>query len=538
MTRRLGAGTAILYAVVLAFLAIFVAYPMARVFLTPSPADWTRLFASPRWAAALRGSLVMTVLSTVSSVALGYAYAYAVVRGGIPLARQLAAVPILFLATPPFVGGLAFTFLLGRRGIVTSGLLGLDVSIYGWKGLWLAQTLSFFPIAYLILASALRGLGPSVELAARGLGAGRARAFRTVVLPLTRPSIVSASLFVGLSALSDFANPMLVGGRFRVLATEVYAQIAGWASAGAGAAAGLTLLVPAAGLFALQRAASRGDWRRYAASGGRDSAPRWPESSPAAKAILFALCALVALYVLANYSVILYGALARAWGADHRPTGAHFRAIALYGRELRDSLAFAAAAAAIGTALSASAAYLSRRCGVPLGGAIEAAAAIPAAVPHTLLGLAFAISFNARPLPLAGGSAIVVLAMAVCYFPFGYRIAAASMGRLKESLDESAASLGAGRLRTLVEIILPLIGRSLASAFSFSFILSMGTMSAVIFLVSFRTPLASVSILNLAEQGSWGDAAALAAALTAVAMAGLALARLAAGRFALAEASS
>jgi iron(III) transport system permease protein len=140
--RRRAAGgalsdpwTAAAHAAVLAFLGVFLVYPLVRVCLTPQAADWARLFASPRWSGALLGSLCMTALSTISSVLVGYLYAYAIVRGGIPGAKFLAAVPLLFLVTPPFVGGLAFTLLLGRRGLITYSLLGLDVSIYGWQGL-------------------------------------------------------------------------------------------------------------------------------------------------------------------------------------------------------------------------------------------------------------------------------------------------------------------------------------------------------------------------------------------------------------------
>jgi iron(III) transport system permease protein len=526
---------ALAYAVIAVFLCLFLAYPLLRVFLAPSPADWARLLASPRWASALRGSLLMTLLSTSSSVAVGYVYAYAIVRGRVPAARILAAVPLLFLVAPPFVGGLAFTLLLGRQGLITHALLGLDLSIYGWQGLWLAQTLSFFPIPYLMVSQALKGLDPGLEQAARSLGSGPGRIFRTVTLPLTVPAIVSSSLFVALSVLSDFGTPMLVAGRFRVLATEVYTQMTGWASSGASAAAGISLLVPAALIYFAQRRIGRGAKQRYATVGGGGSGLHPAGTSRGARIALFAFCLLFALFVAADYLVILFGSAVKVWGVNAEPTMAHYAGLRLYGREIADTIGFAALAAILCALLSATAAYLAR-CRVPLAGAIEAAAVLPAALPHTLIGLAYVIAFNGQPFNLTGSGAIIVIAMAVCYFPFGYRSAAAAMDQLKTSLDDGARSLGASRTRLFFDIVGPLTRRALGSAFAFAFIISVGTMSAVIFLVSFKTPLASVTILNLAEQGSWGDAAALASLMTLLTFAGLGLARFIAGKESFGEA--
>jgi len=518
------------YLVLVAFLGLFVVYPLARAALTPRPSDWAKLLSSPRWIAAMEHTLAMTVLSTVTATAMGYAYAYGVTKGRVPGARLFSLVPFLYLVSPPFVGGLAFTLLLGRKGIVTHGLLGLDVSIYGWGGLWLAQTLSFFPISFIICRSALANLGGALETAARGMGAGRFRVFRTVSLPLTAPAIAQAALFCALSVMSDFGNPMLIGGRYRVLATEVYTQLSGWADAGMSAAAGLILLAPALVVFALQRAAT-GAGERYATVGSRGRGiGRDDDVSPPARLALAAFCGIVAVFVLAQFAVIAYGALTRIWSVDGTFTLAHLGAASKYGREIKDSLAFPALAASLCAAASLASAFLVQRCRAPLAPVIDLATILPAAIPHTLVGLAFAISFNGKPLDLAGSGAILVVAMAVSYLPFGYRAVMAALAQVKPSIDDAAAALGASRSRALFDVILPIVRGAVAAAFVFAFIVGTGTMSAVIFLVSFKTPLASVTILNLAEMGSWSDAAALASILCVLAFAGLAAVRLLAGR--------
>ena len=513
-----------------AFLSVFVLYPLVLVAAAPDLDDWSRVWTTPRWRHATLNTLTMVLLSTASSLVLGFVYAFAVTRGQVAGRRVFEAVPLLLLVTPPFVGGLAFLLLLGRRGLVTSTLLGLDVSIYGWHGLWLAQTLSFFPVAYVILRSTLLGIDPTLEQAARDLGASRGQVLRTVTLPLATPGLLASALFIAIAVLSDFGNPMLIGGRFRVLATEVYTQLTGWASVGTSAALGLLLLVPAIAFFALQQSVQRRTRQRFATVGGRGtSLPEPPPSAPL-RAGLFAACSVVTAFVAATYLVIVLGAITQVWGVDASVTTDHLRGVVRYLPALTNSLGFALLAAGACTVLSLLAAYLVQRCGVPLRSALDLSTLLPAAIPGTLMGVAFVLAFNTPPLRLTGGGAIIVLAMAVSYLPVGYRIFAAALAQLQPSLDDTARNLGASRMRTLVDVILPLLRGAATAAFVFCFIQAVGTLSTVIFLVSFDTPLASVTILNLAEQGQWGRAAALASVLVTVTFLALAAVRGVVGR--------
>lgn len=513
-----------------AFLATFVLYPTVLVSLAPSREDWQQVLTTPRWRLAARNTLTMVLLSTSSSLLLGLVYALAVTKVRVPGARLFELVPLFLLVTPPFVGGLAFLLLLGRRGLITDALLGLDVSIYGAHGLWLAQTLSFFPVAYVILRSTLRAIDPTLTHAARSLGASRLEVLRSVTLPLATPGLLAAALFIAIAVLSDFGNPMLIGGRFRVLATEVYTQLTGWASVGTSAALGLTLLVPAALFFVLQQRVQRRSRQRFATVGGRGGSLPEPSAPAALRWALFACCALVTAFVAALYLVIALGAVTTLWGVDTSLTGAHLQAVTRYLPELRNSLSFALLAATLCTIASLIAAYLVQRCGVPVRSSIDLATLLPAAIPGTLMGVAFVLAFNTEPLRLTGTAGIIVVAMAVSYLPVGYRICVAALTQLQPSLDDTARNLGASRMRTLIDITAPLLKGAAGATFVFCFIQGVGTLSTVIFLVSFDTALTSVTILNLAEQGQWGRAAALAAVLVGVTFVALAAVRGVVGR--------
>jgi iron(III) transport system permease protein len=513
-----------------AFLVTFVLYPTVLVTLAPGRDDWERVLSTPRWRAAAQNTLTMVLLSTSTSLLLGLVYALAVTKVRVPGARVFEFVPLFLLVTPPFVGGLAFLLLLGRRGLITDALLGLDVSIYGWHGLWLAQTLSFFPVAYVILRSTLRAIDPTLTQAARALGASRVQVLGSVTLPLATPGILAAALFIAIAVLSDFGNPMLIGGRYRVLATEVYTQLTGWASVGTSAALGLLLLVPAALFFVLQQRVQRRSRERFATVGGRAGALPEPPAPAALRWVLFGCVAIVTLFVAALYLVIVLGAVTALWGVDSSLTSAHLQAVTRYLPELRNSLSFALVAAALCTLTSLLAAYVVHRCGVPLRGGIDLATLLPAAVPGTLMGVAFVLAFNTPPLRLTGTATIIVIAMAVSYLPVGYRICAAALSQLQRSLDDTARNLGASRMRILVDVTAPLLRGAAGATFVFCFIQGVGTLSTVIFLVSFDTSLTSVTILNLAEQGQWGRAAALASVLVGVTFVALAAVRGVVGR--------
>lgn len=517
------------HAAVALFLIGFVVAPLVAVAFAPSADDWSRLATTPRWRQAGLNTLRLVALSTTSSLALGTLYAFAVTRARVPLRRLFEVMPLVLLVTPSFVSGLAFILLLGRRGLLTYHLLGLETSVYGWHGVWLAQTLSFFPVAYLVLRGVFLNHDAKLEQAARGLGASRWRVLGTVTLPLATPGLLAAGLFIAIGVLGDFGNPMLVGGRFRVLATEVYTELTGWASIGTSAALGLVLLVPAVLLFAAQQRVQSATAGRFATVGGRGSGLEAPPVPPALRWALFGLCLVVALFVFASQAVVVAGSLTRLWGADYSFTWDHYSYLLTRFQPLANSVRFAAAAALVGAAVAAVTSYLVLRTNVPLRRGLDLATLLPAAIPGTLMGVAYVLVFNRPAIKLTGTAALIVIAMAAHYLPVGYRICAAALQQLRASLDESAANLGASRARAFLTVTLPLVWPAVAAAFAFTFVQAVGTLSTVIFLVSFDTPLASVEILNLAAQGRWGRACALATGLLVATMGGLGLAYLLTG---------
>ena len=503
-----------LYLAVIFLLTACVVFPLLCVLATPRTKDFVAVLSSSVWRGAMLNTLLECVSSTTLSVLVGYIFAYAVVKADIPLKKLFGFIPILHLMTPPFVGGLSFILLFGRQGFFTHTLLGLDVSLYGFWGLLIAQVLCFFPISYLMCAQVLRRINPSLEQAARAMGASKARIALTVTVPLCANGILSAALFIAVSVLSDFGNPMIVAGRFRVLAVEVYTQLTGWVSAGTSAVLGIILVIPSVILFILQNRLMKKQEAKLATIGGKGSPLPEKKSSPLTRVLLTVFCSFISLLILAQFVSILAGAFQKLWGINTAFTLDHIKMMGKYAAELKNSILFAFIAAIFSTILASLITFFVSRTSLPCKKYLDICVQIPAAVPGSLFGLALSLASNR--LHLHFSALLIVIAMTVGFMPFSYRIITTVFSQIKTTLDDGARSLGANKMQVLTTILAPLSTGGIFSSFIYDFVRGVGTISAVIFLVSFNTPLASIRILNLAEQGEWGKSAALALILTAL----------------------
>ena len=253
--RALRREPQLLLAIGLLFLmfAVFIIYPFIKLILVPSALDWALAITGKEFQEAFAHTLFSSLLSTASAMVLGFLYAYAMNYTDLPGRRFFQVVALLPSMAPTVVSGLAFIMLFGRRGFITYNLLDLKVDLYGWFGLWVVQTIAFFPLAYITISGVLKSISPNLELAAQNLGAKGFYLFRTVTLRLATPGLASAFLLVAINSLADFGNPMLVGANYHVLATEAYAQVVGAWNLPMGAVLSVFLVIPTLIVFFIQR---------------------------------------------------------------------------------------------------------------------------------------------------------------------------------------------------------------------------------------------------------------------------------------------
>ncbi|MGE0714240.1 MAG: ABC transporter permease, partial [Alphaproteobacteria bacterium] len=498
---------------------------LARVFLagdTLTIAPLLEVLAQPGHRAAFANSLLLAAIVGVGGTALGFLFAFTAARSGLSpgWVRFFDIATLLPLISPPFTTSISFIFSFGPRGLITHDLLGLKgVTIYGLVGTAAAETLTYFPIAYLTLRPVLAAMGNTLDEMAMSLGGSRRHLFRTVTLPLAVPGLANAFLLLFAASLADFATPLiLAGNRFPVLPTEAYLQITGMFDLQGGAVLSFVLLVPAVAVYLIQRFwVARRQYVTVTGKSGPVGAARGV--SPAARATLVALCLLIALFIVYLYALLLFASLVTAFGANHAWTLDHYRVIFTEGRKaIADTLIIALVGMPLGGLYGVLVGYLVARGRFAGRQLLEIASMLNYALPGTIVGIAYLIAFNDPPLALTGGAAIIVACYVFRYAPTGIRATIAQLHQIDRSLEEASESLGAKGGTTFRRIVLPLIMPAFFAGLGVVFIRSMTAISATIFLVSIDWTLITVRILENMTELALGPAAAFSVFVIVVVM--------------------
>jgi iron(III) transport system permease protein len=471
-------------------------------------------------------TLFLAVLTGTGTTVLGTLLALLAERGsGRALKKPLNILAMLPIITPPFVVGLGLILLFGRAGLVNQFLeyaFGITPSrwFYGLFGLWLAQLFAFTPIAFMIMRGVVQGIAPSLEEAAQTLRASRWKTFTTVTLPLMKPGLANAFLVGFIETLADFGNPVIVGGQFNVLSTDIFFAIVGAQfDQGRAATLALILTVFALGAFFLQqRVLGRASYTTV--SGKGDSGLAMPLPTGVAR-----LCTWVALPWLA-FTVVVYlfafaGGFVQTWGRNWTPTFAHFiTAFDLQWGEhglvwagtawnsLFTTLKLAGIAAPLCAGIGLLMAWLLARTQFRGQQAFEFGALLAFAIPGTVLGVSYILAFNVPPFELTGTALIIVLCYIFRNLPVGVRAGTAAFKQIDKALDEASTMLRASTATTLRRVVLPLLKPALVAALVYSFVRSMTTVSAVIFLVTAENELATTYIIGRVGNGDYGVALA------------------------------
>jgi iron(III) transport system permease protein len=475
-------------------------------------------------------TLALALACASACTLLGLAFALVVARTTSRLRRPLRLPSVLPIITPPFVIGLGLILLFGRAGLVNRLLefaFGIEPTrwIYGFQGVLLAQVFAFTPIAFLVLVGVVEGVAPSLEEAAQTLRADRRATFFTVSLPLMRPGLANAFLISFIESIADFGNPILLGGNFGVLSTEIFFSVVGaQLDQGRAATLGVILLGFALSAFLLQRRVL--GRRVYTAMGGKGDAGTPSKLPDGVRVACHALASAWALLTLVIYAMALAGGFVENWGRDYTPTLRHYvrafgvewgpRGVIWTGSAWNSfwtTVELSAVAAPITAALGLLAAYLIARQRFFGHAAFEFGTLLSFAIPGTVIGVAYILAFNVPPLEITGTAAILVACNVFRNMPVGVRAGIASIAQIDRSLDEAASTLGARGFTTFRTVVMPLMKPAIVAALVYSFVRAMTTLSAVIFLVSAEYEWATTYIINRVINGDYGVAIAYCSVL-------------------------
>lgn len=530
--RKLAAepALALIIVVIFALLILFIAYPLLKVLQTAllgqgrSPfAAFADMVTKSYYYGPFFRSVKVGFWVAVIGTFIGYVFAYSVTRIRMPGQRFFKVVATFPIISPPFVVAMAGVLLLGRNGCITNFLYssGIDIykmgfEIFGFNGLVLFETLSYFPMAFLMLVGVLNAVDTSLEEAAMDLGASRLRVFLTVTLPLSMPGVAASMLLLFIESMADFGTPLIISGNYEVLTAQAYLLVVGALNDLSGASLlAIMLLVPSITAFVIQKY-----WlekKSFVTVTGKPVGGAIKEVSIPVKASFFLTCSFFMAIIFLFYGMVLFGSFTKQWGADHTLTTINyvqlFTGSSDYFRAIVTSLKLAAIATPITGLMGMLIAYVVVRRRFPGRGAMEFLSMLTFATPGTFVGIGYILAFNKPPIYLYGTSLLIIMLFVFRNAPVGIRSAVASLKQIDPAIEEASLDLGASSARTFFTITLPLIAPAFFSGLAYSFVKCMTAISAVIFLSTGKFPLITIAILDAIDNSDYSQAAALSVVL-------------------------
>jgi iron(III) transport system permease protein len=524
-------GHAALFLIALT-LFLFLAAPLAAV-LRQSVEDRTGEFTgldnfavylqTPSLQQSLWNSLWVAAAVTLVTVPAAFVFAYALTRSCMPLKGAFRIVALTPLLAPSLLSAISLIYWFGNQGLLKSWLTAAGIaSIYGAPGIVLAEIFSVFPHALMILITALSLTDARLYEAADTLGTRAARKFFTITLPGAKYGLISAALVTFTLVITDFGIPKVIGGNFDVLATDIFKLVIGQQDFQKGAVVAVFLLAPALLTFVVDRFVQRKQTSMLTAR----AVPYAPKPARGFDFAMTAFCALVAALMFAVLGMALYASFVKFWPYDLSFSLRHY-AFGLVDAEVDvaffNSLKLALGTAIGGTLLVFIGAYLLEKTrGVDwLRPAVQLASLLPMAVPGLVLGLGYIFFFNAPGNPLNAlyhTMTLLVLCTIVHFYTTGHLTAVTALKALDAEFEAVSASLKVPFYRTFWRVTLPICTPALVDISRYFFINAMTTISAVVFLYSPDTKVASIAILNLDEAGEPGAAAAMAVLIAATSL--------------------
>ena len=473
--------------------------------------NYAEYFATPALVYSISNSLTVSVISMVITVGLAFGYAYGLTRSCMPGKGVFKAIALIPILAPSLLPAISLRYLFGAQGMIKGLLMG--ETIYGPIGIVIGEVFWTFPHALLIIFTAMSLSDARLYEAAEALGASKLRTFFTVTLPGAKYGLISACFVVFTLVITDFGVPKVIGGDYNVLAVDIYKQVVGQQNFQMGAVVGLVLLAPALLAFIADRMIQGKQVPLLSAR----AVPYEPRPDRRFDLAMLAFCGTVAFIIIGILGVAQFAALVKFWPYNLSLVLDSYQFDLMDGGSwgaFWNSLKMAAWTAVIGTAVIFTGAYLVEKSkGFEHGrGLIQLMCMIPLAVPGIVLGLAYIFFFNALGNPLGfiyHTLIILVLCTITHFYTVSHLTAATALKQMDAEFEAVSSSLKVPFYRTFVRVTVPVCMPAILDISIYLFVNAMTTVSAVIFLYSADTQLASVAVLNMDDAGDTAPAAAM-----------------------------
>ena len=505
-------------------LVAFLASPLLAILLQALQGQegqfvWFDNFVEYAKTPALLGSLWNSVwvssVVTLIVLPLSFAFAYALTRSCMPFKALFRGITLIPLLAPSLLSAISLIYWFGNQGFLKGWMQGLGFDqIYGAPGIVLAECLAVFPHTLMFLVTALSLSDARLYEAAEAMGTSVLRKFFTITLPGAKYGLISAGLVTFTLVMTDFGIPKVIGGNFNVLATDVFKLVIGQQDFSKGAVVAILLLAPAVLTFGVDHFVNR----RQTAMLTARAVPYSPKPVPVYDRLMMLYCCAVSALMLAMLGMAIFASFATFWPYNLSPSWRHY-ALGLLDAEVGtaffNSLTMAAGTALFGTLIVFIGAYLLEKTkgADKLHTLVRLLAVLPMAVPGLVLGLGYIFFFNAPDNPLGflyHSLTLLTLCTIVHFYTTGHLTAVTALKALDGEFEAVSASLKVPFYKTFWRVTLPVCAPALIDMARYFFINAMTTISAVVFLYSPETKVASIAILNLDEAGEMGAAAAMA----------------------------
>ena len=474
-------------------------------------ANYVRYFSSEGLVRSIGNSLFAAGLSTVISVTLAFVYAYGLTHSCLPGKIFFRVIAFFPMFAPSLLPAISFVYFFGTQGVIKNVLMGHE--IYGPIGIVMGLVFYTFPHAFIIILIALSLADARLYESSISLRAGKFKTFTNVTLPGVKYGLISAA-FVSFSlAITDFGVPKVIGGKFTMLATDIYSNVVGMQDMEMAAVVGMVLLIPATIAFVCDRIIQG---KQMAILSTR-AVPYSPKPSWGFDLTMFGICSLIAFLILSVLVMAAYASLVKFWPYNLSLTFAKYDFAATTDRgwgAYHVSLLMSGYAAAFGTMLIFCGAYLVEKLReFPLGrSAIHFLAMMPMAVPGMVLGLAYIFFFNHPKNPLGflyGTLAILVIVTITHFYTVGHLTMVTALKQIDNEFESVSASLKVPIYKTVWRVTVPVCVPAILNVMVYLFINSMTTVSALVFLYFPNTMTASILMLFQDDNGNLGSALAL-----------------------------
>jgi iron(III) transport system permease protein len=488
--------------------------------------NYAEYFGKARIRRSLYNSFYVAGITTAVTTIMAFFVAYAITRTtikGKPFYKAVSSFPLM---APSVVQALALISLFGRNGLVTNWLGGIW-DIYGPTGIIISEIFYCYPYALLILITTLSAVDTRLNEAAESLGAGPLKVFSKITIPSARYGIFSAAALSFNLTITDFGNPIVIGGDYNVLATEIYTQVEGMQRFDLGATISVILLIPAVMAFVLNNYFTK---RNYALISGA-ARPFLRPSSRSTKALFSTITILITGSIIIIFWAILWTSIVDVWGGRAGESKQILKWLTTFsprhynfshrGRSISvvwTSFWISIIVAFFGAWLTLIAGYIVEKRKPAGSQLLYLITVLPAAIPGLVLGLGYILAF-VQVNWLYYKASIIILNIIVANFTLGMLSTMTNMKNIDKSIDEASTSLGADLSKSFFMVIFPLSRISFWNNVLFFFERSMVTISAVIFLVSPKIQLSSITIIHLIDDGYIESACAMSTIVVTIVVA-------------------